>query len=119
MLSWNTTLFLSVNAASKPSALSQGLAAEAVASAPALLAPLLLACLWVWGSPARHAALIATGVGLLAGQGVNLLLGLVWFEPRPFMAGTSGLPSFLNRTEHFVEDGLCCQLKRELFDQRA
>ena len=24
---------------------------------------------------------------MLAGQGINLLLGLAWFEPRPFMAG--------------------------------
>jgi len=24
---------------------------------------------------------------VLAGQGINLLLGLAWFEPRPFMAG--------------------------------
>ena len=31
----------------------------------------------------------------------------------------SRLPSFSNRTEHFVEDGLCRQPVRELFDQRA
>jgi undecaprenyl-diphosphatase len=86
MLSWNTALFLSINAASRPNVIWQHLA-EAIANAPVLLAPVLLSCLWVWGPPARRAALIATGVGVLAGQGINLLLGLAWFEPRPFMAG--------------------------------
>jgi len=86
MLSWNTALFLSANAASKPGAMWQHLA-EAVANAPVLMAPVLLSCLWIWGPPARRAALIATAAGVLAGQGINLLLGLAWFEPRPFMAG--------------------------------
>jgi len=35
------------------------------------------------------------------------------FEVQP-----SGLPSFLNSTEHFVEDWLCCQQMGELSDQR-
>ncbi len=86
MLSWNTALFLSFNAASRPGPVSQGLVV-AVAGIPVLLAPVLLACLWVWGPPARRAALIAAGAGVFAGQGINLLLGLMWFEPRPFMAG--------------------------------
>lgn len=86
MLSWNTALFLFVNAASQPGATWLRLV-EAVANAPVLLAPVLLSCLWVWGPPPRRAALIATGIGVLAGQGINLLLGLAWFEPRPFMAG--------------------------------
>lgn len=86
MLSWNTALFLSINAASRPNAILQHLA-EAIANAPVLLAPVLLSCLWVWGLPARRAALIATGAGVFAGQGINLLLGQAWFEPRPFMAG--------------------------------
>jgi len=86
MQSWNTALFLFLNAASEPTAIQQGLA-EALAVAPVLLAPVLLTCLWVWGLPDRRVALIATGVGVFAGQGINLLLGLVWFEPRPFMVG--------------------------------
>jgi len=86
MLSWNTALFLSLNAASKPTAVGQA-AAEALAAAPLLLIPVLLACLWIWGPRDRRAALIATGAGVFVGQGINLLLGLAWFEPRPFMAG--------------------------------
>lgn len=86
MLSWNTALFLSLNAASPPGAVWQGLA-EALAVAPVLLAPVLLTCLWVWEPRDRRAGLIATGAGVFAGQAINLLSGLVWFEPRPFMAG--------------------------------
>ncbi len=86
MLSWNTALFLSLNAASQPGALRLGLA-EAVAASPLLLTPALLAFLWVLGSRDRRAALIATGAGVFAGQAINLMLGLCWFEPRPFMIG--------------------------------
>ncbi len=86
MPSWNTTLFLLLNAACRPGPVLQGLVV-AVAGIPVLLAPVLLACLWVWGLPARRAALIAAGAGVFARQGINLLLGLVWFDPRPFMAG--------------------------------
>ena len=35
------------------------------------------------------------------------------------LVGGSRLPSFLNRTEHFAEHRLCCELERELIDQRA
>ncbi len=85
---WNTALFLLLNAASRPGPMLQGLVV-AVAGAPVLLAPVLLACLWVWGPPARRAALIAAGAGVFAGQGINLLIGLVWFDPRPFMGGSA------------------------------
>lgn len=86
MQSWNAALFLSLNPASRPGAGWLGLV-ELVADAPLLLAPALLAALWIWGLPARRPALIATGAGLFAGQAINLLLGLAWFEPRPFMVG--------------------------------
>ncbi len=86
MLSWNTALFLMLNSASQPAAMWQALA-EALAAAPLLLVPVSLAGLWIWGPRVRRAALIATGAGVFAGQGVNLLLGLAWFEPRPFMVG--------------------------------
>ncbi len=86
MLSLNTALFFLLNAADKPNAIPQALA-EALAVAPVLLVPVLLTYLWVWGPPARRAALIATGCAVFAGQAINLTLGLLWFEPRPFMVG--------------------------------
>lgn len=86
MLSANMALFTLLNAADRPGAIPQALA-EALAVAPVLLVPVLLTCLWVWGPPARRAGLIATGCAAFAGQAINLTLGLLWFEPRPFMVG--------------------------------
>lgn len=85
MLSW-TALVLRLNAAAMPSAAMQALA-EAAAGATVVLAPVLLTCLWAWGPPTRRAALIAAGAGVFAGQGINLLLGLAWFDPRPLVVG--------------------------------
>lgn len=83
---WNTDLFLLLNAPAYPGA-AMLLVAEALAAAPVLLAPVLLACLWVWGRPDRRPALLAVAAGLFAGQALNMLLGMAWYEPRPFMAG--------------------------------
>jgi undecaprenyl-diphosphatase len=52
-----------------------------------LLVPLLLAALWISGAPAlRQAALVAAAAVAVA-LAVNGLCGLLWFHPRPFMAG--------------------------------
>ena len=83
---WNTTLFMLLNAPERPSGLLW-LAVNVAAIGPVILAPALLACLWIWGTPHRRPALIATAGGVFIGQGVNWLLGLAWYEPRPFMAG--------------------------------
>ena len=85
-MSWNTTLFLSLNASEQPGG-AMLLAAELAAIGPVLLAPVLLTCLWIWGAPNRRAALLATATGLFVGQALNFLVGLAWYEPRPFMAG--------------------------------
>ena len=85
-MSWNVTLFMLLNASERPSGLLW-LAVNVAAIGPVILAPTLLACLWIWGTPHRRPALIATAGGVFIGQGVNWLLGLAWYEPRPFMAG--------------------------------
>ena len=70
------------------------------------------ACLWPAGVSSvrrdRHAQLCG-----VSGYAERIAWSQHW-EVYP-----SGLPSFLNCTEHFVEDRLCYELKRELFDQRA
>ena len=85
-LAWNDWLFLAVNASARPPEAVR-LLAVLLAGAPLLLVPRLLVGLWVWGRPSARAGLIATAGGVLAGQGINVLLGLLWFEKRPFMAG--------------------------------
>ncbi len=85
-MSWNTALFLSLNAASRPDTFELS-TIESLASLPVLLAPVLLVSLWIAGPSGQRPALIAVGIALFVGQGMNWLLGLIWFEPRPFMAG--------------------------------
>ncbi len=83
---WNTHLFLLLNAAAQPGPAAL-FAAETLASGPVLLAPVLLACLWIWGRADRRPTLLAVAAGLFLGQALNVLLGFAWYEPRPFMAG--------------------------------
>ena len=83
---WNTDLFLLLNAPARPGA-AMLLFAEALAAAPVLLPPILLASLWVWGRQECRPALLAVAAAVFVGQALNLLLGMTWYEPRPFMAG--------------------------------
>ena len=84
-MTWNTDLFLMLNAADPGR--SMLLIAVILATSPVLLAPVLLTGLWVWGDPERRPALIAVAAGLFLGQAVNVLLGMAWYEKRPFMVG--------------------------------
>jgi len=85
-MSWNTQLFLLLNgpAAADPTLL---LGVRMLAGSPVVIAPTLLVWLWVRRADQRRAGLLAVALAALAGQCANLLLGMVWFEPRPFMAG--------------------------------
>lgn len=84
MLELNQKLFLLLNASAQPPDwLVNGVAA--LASSPVVIAPLLVVALWIWGKPSGRGALIAIAGAVIAAQGVNLTLGLLWFDPRPFM----------------------------------
>lgn len=80
----NQALFLALNAPSQPPAWLV-YAVAGLANSPVVLAPALLVALWVWGEPARRGALIAIAMSVVVAQGLNLALGLLWFDPRPFM----------------------------------
>lgn len=82
----NTSLFLLINAGDFP--------APAVFLLMTFLAkwliygvPLLLAGMWFWGGREARAAVLMSSVTLGIALTLNLLLGMVWMHPRPFMIG--------------------------------
>ncbi len=82
----NDRFFLAINAPDHPAAFMvtfAELAASWLVYAAAVLAP----ALWIWGRPGARAALLATVLGVFVALGVNQVLGLLWYEPRPFMIG--------------------------------
>lgn len=86
MLAINHHLFLLINAPAHPYATTVALA-EFAASGVIVFVPVLLVVLWIWGNPVRRAGLIATAIAAAFALGANQLLGLLWYEPRPFMIG--------------------------------
>ena len=85
-MSWNTHLFLLLNGPPAPAA-SILLGVRMLAGSPVIIAPVLLAWLWIRNPDQRRAGLLAVALSAVVGQGINLALGSLWFEPRPFMAG--------------------------------
>ncbi len=49
------------------------------------LVPVFLAAAWLWGRSQRRSGLLAAFVAIWLGVGINQLIGLFLFEPRPFM----------------------------------
>lgn len=86
MLLLNHHLFLLLNASAAPSPLVVDLA-DVVAQQLIYALPVLLLALWIWGRPERRAGLISTAIAAACALGANQLVGLLWYEPRPFMIG--------------------------------
>ena len=86
VLAFNNQLFLLINAPAHPYPTTVALA-EFAASGVIILVPFLLVALWVWGNPTHRAGLAATAVAAALALGANQLLGLLWYEPRPFVIG--------------------------------
>lgn len=82
----NHRLFLILNASGHPDPLTVTLA-EIAASWLVYAAAALVAALWIWGRRDARGALLATVLGVSVALGINQMLGLLWFEPRPFMIG--------------------------------
>ncbi|HVW52110.1 MAG TPA: phosphatase PAP2 family protein [Trinickia sp.] len=82
----NQALFLQINASPTmphwPIVMALVIAKELIFAAPLTLAGMWLAS----GDERREVALRATLVALLA-LGINLLIGMAWYHPRPFVIG--------------------------------
>ncbi len=86
MPDWNQQLFLLINASAYPNAWLVQIA-SILAASPVMVGPVVLVAFWVWGAPACRGALLAVAGAVLVGQGINQIVGLLYFEPRPFMIG--------------------------------
>lgn len=86
LLGWNVYLFHLLNAPDRPNALTV-LAATLAADRLVFAVVVIAACLWLFGPPDRRGALLAVGAGAAVALGLNQFLGILWFEPRPFMIG--------------------------------
>lgn len=82
----NDHLFLLLNASAAPYPLLVDLA-DVIAQQLIYLIPVLLLALWIWGPPERRTDLISTTIAAGCALGANQLVGLLWYEPRPFMIG--------------------------------
>jgi undecaprenyl-diphosphatase len=98
LIALNDRLFLAINASatSDPfTVILAGLAASWLVYAAAVLIP----ALWIWGRQEKRGALLATVLGTGIALGANQVLGLLWYEPRPFMIGLGHTLAF-----HVVEN---------------
>lgn len=86
MLGLNTHLFLLLNASATASPIKVMLA-EIIASDLIYSIPVVLLALWIWGEPDKRAGLASTAIASASALGANQLVGLLWYEPRPFMIG--------------------------------
>src|SRR5258708_37308463 len=82
----NDLLFSLINASDDASALTVGVAGF-VAQWLVFGVAMLVIALWVWGASRKRYALLAAGVATLIALGINQVIGLLWFHPRPFMIG--------------------------------
>ncbi len=86
LTSWNERLFLLVNASAHPDA-ALVLVATFAAAWVIYFAMALVAGLWIWGRPHLRGRLLATVGGVSLALGINQILGMLWYEPRPFAIG--------------------------------
>lgn len=83
MQNLNAQLFAWINAGANPPATLLALGRLA-AQDLIVLVPLLLAAGWLWRSHAPRTALVRAALAALTGLAINQVIGLLWFEPRPF-----------------------------------
>ncbi|PWJ74861.1 undecaprenyl-diphosphatase [Pseudaminobacter salicylatoxidans] len=86
MFTFDSNLFLLLNAGATPNAIVSWLAISAT-KVLLLLIPLYLVVLWLLGGRRRRLTAIALLLALVIAIVLSYLVGLVMFRPRPFMVG--------------------------------
>lgn len=86
MPAWNRALFLLINAPAHPPHVVVEVA-KLFASSPIVVVPLLLVALWVWGRRSARGGLLAAAIATVIALGINVILGMIYVEPRPFVIG--------------------------------
>lgn len=86
MQGWNQHLFLLINASAHPAGWVVQ-TALLLANSPVVVGPATLVILWIWGRLSYRGGLLAVTGGMLIALGINQVLGMLYFEPRPFMIG--------------------------------
>lgn len=86
MTHFNVELFLAINASAHPPAILLA-AGRFMAAWLVFLTMLLFVILWIRKPANERGALIVATLVALIGLGVNQLIGVFYFHPRPFMIG--------------------------------
>ncbi|WP_273795109.1 undecaprenyl-diphosphatase [Brucella intermedia] len=86
MPSFDTNLFLYLNAGASPNAIVAGLAIF-ITRYLQFLVPVYLIALWLRNTNKSRQTVTSIALALLIAVVLNYLIGMIWFRPRPFMAG--------------------------------
>lgn len=86
METWNTALFLALNAPASANVVTIAFA-KVAAEYLVYVAAVLAVCLWIRGVRDQRDALISIGTGLLTAFVLSWTIGLLWYHPRPFAIG--------------------------------
>jgi len=86
MENWNISLFLFVNAGEHPSPVFLE-AARWTAEWVIFAVALGMALGWMYGRSPFRASVMNAGLAAGLGLGINQLIGLIWYHPRPFELG--------------------------------
>lgn len=86
METWNTALFLALNAPASANIVTIAFA-EVAAEYLVYVAAILAVGFWVRGARDQRNALISIGTGLLTAFALSWTIGLLWYHPRPFAIG--------------------------------
>jgi len=84
---FNRALFLEINAGPHTAPWLIKIAILIANDLMTYLISALLVMMWLWGDETKRNLTIKACLVAMVGVGVNQIIGLVWYHPRPFMIG--------------------------------